>query len=149
MIGSSAFLNGNGITVVGGGATCFSMGTYWETKTFQVSLPDKVLSVIERVDRTERSTEPTGPALCKYLESPRILPGAGNELLREAPRGTATIIQIPRVKLEPDGCHFERLLREGKPAILEGLQLGECIEKWTENYMADRVGKDKEVRTQA
>ncbi|KAJ4153285.1 hypothetical protein LMH87_009780 [Akanthomyces muscarius] len=57
---------------------------------------------------------------------------------------TASITTIPRISLISTS-EFESILRRGQPVVIENLQLGECIEKWTAAYIIDRVGSDKKV----
>ncbi|RAL67187.1 hypothetical protein DID88_007964 [Monilinia fructigena] len=41
--------------------------------------------------------------------------------------------------------NFDRILDAGKPVILEGLDVGLCIEKWTPEYLKDKIGAEREV----
>lgn len=136
MIGSSVVPNHAGLTVLGGGATCFSMGTFWETRSFQVDFPQVVLEVLNR--------DGGSPAACEYLESPKILPNPHQDASARGTRETASITQIPRVKLASASA-FEDILREGKPFVLEDLDVGACVNDWTPECLVDRVGKDLEV----
>ncbi|PHH83163.1 hypothetical protein CDD82_3328 [Ophiocordyceps australis] len=38
MIGSSIITSGTGLLIIGGGATCFSMGTFWESGVYHIEL---------------------------------------------------------------------------------------------------------------
>ncbi|KAF4120978.1 tRNA wybutosine-synthesizing protein 4 [Geosmithia morbida] len=136
MIGSSVFLDDTSLTVLGGGATCFSMGTFWETRSFHIGLPQEVLAVLKRDGRPL--------TLCEYLESPKVLPKPRQEDSIHGSQGKVCIRQIPREKITDVGA-FERILREGKPVILEGLDVGTCVDRWTPEYLVGHVGKDKEV----
>lgn len=144
MVGSSVLVSGrHQLTVFGGGAVCFSMGSYWESKSWQIRLPqDAHISYSESLFME--------PGVCEYLESPKILGKVQDEseirqngAVKEE-RTKTTITSIPRVRLVP-GEDFRRLLRDGKPVVIEGLDLGGCLEKWTPDYMVERVGKDKQV----
>lgn len=138
MVGSSILTNGASLTVLGGGATCFSMGTYWETKPYQLQLPQDIIGNESLHFLGHRE------AMCKYLESPKVVPRARNESAAHATTAKASITNIPRVTLKSKG-DFERLLREGNPVVICGMDLGECSVKWTPEYMVDCVGKEKEV----
>ncbi|OAA58834.1 leucine carboxyl methyltransferase [Cordyceps fumosorosea ARSEF 2679] len=39
MIGSSVLCHGGRVIIAGGGATCFSMGTFWDTNVYQAQMP--------------------------------------------------------------------------------------------------------------
>jgi tRNA wybutosine-synthesizing protein 4 len=134
MVGSSTVLKDKTLTVLGGGATCFSMGTYWETKSYQLDISGLV----------GRDHSISMDNCCQYLESPRILAKVDDEDTPTASSKRASIAKVPRVTLRSPE-HFEELLRDGKPVIIESLDLGPCHESWTPEYMADRVGREKEV----
>jgi len=39
------------------------------------------------------------------------------------------------------------LVKDGKPAVLEGLDLGSCVSRWELGYLAGKVGQDRKVRS--
>jgi tRNA wybutosine-synthesizing protein 4 len=123
----------------GGGATCFSMGSYWNTVPYQLELPTDLSG-------TEDSTG-LHSDIIEYLESPKFLNAVRNEERDTANAPTkAKIITIPRVKSGVN-LDFQAMLREGKPVVIETTDLGKCVESWNPDYLVDRIGKDKEVRT--
>lgn len=135
MIGSSVLSSGRRLTVLGGGAVCFSMGSFWESRQWQLELPQ------------DFDCQELKPAhmLCEYLESPKILgKSQDTDVAQHAGKKGPTIVQIPRVKLSSNE-HFQSLLQDGKPVVIEGLDIGECLHKWTPAYMVDQVGKEKQV----
>jgi tRNA wybutosine-synthesizing protein 4 len=42
---------------------------------------------------------------------------------------------------------FRTVLLNRKPVIIEGLDLGTCLDKWTPQYLCDQVGVDTKVIT--
>lgn len=143
MVGSSVLARGGQLTVFGGGAVCFSMGSYWELRSWDIELPP---------DSQGSYYGPlySGPGTCEYLESPKVLGKAQDEIESRqngAEIGTkakATITPIPRVRLTSGG-DFRRYLQDGKPVVIEGLNMGDCLEKWTPAYMIEQVGKETQV----
>lgn len=143
MVGSSVLARGGQLTVFGGGAVCFSMGSYWELRSWDIELPP---------DSQDSYYGPlySGPGTCEYLESPKVLGKAQDEIESRqngAEIGTkakATITPIPRVRLTSGG-DFRRYLQDGKPVVIEGLNIGDCLEKWTPAYMIEQVGKETQV----
>ena len=139
MIGSSVLSLGRKIVILGGGATCFSMGTFWETGIYIAEIPSIVTDSLPR-----KSFTPTKPVSIGFLESPQIT-NSGSDAVTAINRVTkATLTTLPRVRLKSEG-DFQEIVRNRKPVILEGLRLGDCLEKWTPEYMTERMGKTKEV----
>ena len=54
---------------------------------------------------------------------------------------------IPRITVKSRE-EFETLLRSGRPVILQGLNLGPCVDQWSLDTVASKAGKDREVRKQ-
>jgi tRNA wybutosine-synthesizing protein 4 len=133
-VGHSAVSMPDGsVVVVGGGATCFSMGTFWNKGVYTLRVP---------AGGGEEST-----SRWVHEKTVDIIP-----VQRNAPAATkhqnagepARITPIPRLKLEtPDD--FLRIVRDGQPAVLEGLNLGNCVSAWTLDYLIDKVGADRKV----
>lgn len=133
MIGSSVLSNGNQLTILGGGATCFSMGTYWETMPYQLALPN---------DGSKPDIHPSVSTVCEYLGSPKIVGKVHEDTATTTEQVTVTT--ITRVRLT-SGKTFESLLQADKPVIIEGLNLGTCLQKWTPEYMISAVGAEREI----
>lgn len=141
MIGSSAFYHDGCIFIAGGGATCFSMGTFWETNVYQAPVP----TVLKRDQET--AAKGTKPTELKFISSHRVVSSTsaqqdGSEFGR--PDAKARITTIPRISLSSTS-EFEGILRRGQPVVIENLHLGDCIDKWTAEYIVNRVGSDKKV----
>jgi tRNA wybutosine-synthesizing protein 4 len=139
MVGSSVLARGRQLTVFGGGAVCFSMGSYWESRSWDIEL---------LLD--SQGGYYSGLGTCEYLESPKVLGKAQDETesrqngAEVGTKAKATITLIPRVHLT-SGEDFRRYLQDGKPVVIEGLNIGDCLEKWTPAYMVEQVGKEKKV----
>lgn len=132
MIGSSALAHGRSIVILGGGATCFSMGTFWERGIYEIRLHK------EDFPFTWRMPSMPAKAQIKFVRSiqatsSQIGSGASREV-----RDRPVVTQIPRVTLGA-GRSFEDILRQRKPVIIERLELGESLRKWDRAYMVDKV----------
>lgn len=143
MIGSSVLARSRQFTVFGGGAVCFSMGSYWESRSWDIELPpDSQCSYY--------NTLYSGPGTCEYLESPKVLGKAQDETesrqygAEVGKQAKATVAPIPRTRLT-SGEDFRRYLQDGKPVVIEGLNVGDCLDKWTPAYLVEQVGKEKQV----
>ncbi|RSL61585.1 tRNA wybutosine-synthesizing protein 4 [Fusarium duplospermum] len=138
MVGSSVISLNSSLVIVGGGATCFSMGTFWDTGVYTADFTNAVS------DAPSTMSTICKPLSIGYADSPKLThpstDGAGRLMLQ----GKATITTIPRVQLK-SGTSMEKLIQGRKPVIIEGLDLGGCVEKWTPEYMVQRLGETKEV----
>lgn len=59
----------------------------------------------------------------------------------------AEIRPIPRVNVSSKGM-FEKIVSQGSPVLIEGLDIGACRSKWSLDYLAEQVG-DRQVRGSA
>ncbi|KAF5019760.1 hypothetical protein F66182_8232 [Fusarium sp. NRRL 66182] len=137
MIGSATISFGSQLIIVGGGATCFSMGTFWDTGVYRVDLADAIAKILPPKPTS------TTPVALRYQDSPKLahpISGGGQPISNPK----TSITTIPRIKLQP-GSSFEDLVQNRKPVVIEGLNLGGCVEKWTPEYMVRKVGEAKEV----
>lgn len=141
MIGTSVLYTDDHIVIAGGGATCFSMGTFWETNVYQAQVPTILNSGRVVADRRSISTE------IRLMSSQRVTSSTsahrgGSELGR--PDAKARISTIARVSLSSE-TDFEDIILRGQPVVIENLQLGDCLKRWTVEYMTKRVGSGKKV----
>ncbi|KAJ3498723.1 hypothetical protein NLG97_g894 [Lecanicillium saksenae] len=142
MIGSSVFCHADHIVIAGGGATCFSMGTFWETNIYQAAVPSASDASPEAAQKEKEPTEVKFISSHRVVSSTSAQKGDVSELGR--PDAKARISTIPRVSLA-SASEFEGILRRGQPVVFEHLQLGSCLESWTAESMTDKVGSDKKV----
>lgn len=140
MVGSSVVSLNSGLVIVGGGATCFSMGTFWDTGVYTADFTN----VVSDLSGT-RSTICKPPSI-GYADSPKLTHPSCDGADRLMSQGKATITAIPRVQFK-SGTSMEKLIKERQPVIIEGLDLGGCVSKWTPEYMVQRLGEAKEVRS--
>ncbi|KAF2227000.1 hypothetical protein BDZ85DRAFT_56886 [Elsinoe ampelina] len=127
--GLSVITVGEEIVSLGGGATCFSFGTFWNTS-----------QVLRTSTSGGGAWEVQGPSI------PHRTVGS----FATAVDDTAAVSrrkspsQVPRKTLSsPDT--FQAMLLASQPAIIEGLDLGPCLSKWTPQYLKDTVGHDRNV----
>ncbi|KAL2264430.1 hypothetical protein VTK26DRAFT_3317 [Humicola hyalothermophila] len=138
-IGHSAVLMpGGDVVVAGGGATCFSMGTFWNKGVFTLRIPIPDGQEFETLNRGSSWV---------HNKTVDIFPGEQGPLAATKLRdggGRASITAIRRIKLETE-ADFLKVVREGRPAVLDGLGLGRCVSTWTLDYLVDRIGADRKV----
>lgn len=132
--GSFAFL--------GGGATCFSMGTFWNKGAYTLRIPSQ--------DGDEPLAVSSEPRLV-HEKTVDIIPGdqaAPTAAKRQDSGESAPITPIRRLRLETND-DFLKVVREGRPVVIEGLDLGNCVSAWTPDYLVEKVGADRKVNTLA
>lgn len=137
MIGHSVASDERSIHIFGGGATCFPFGNTWQTSSCSINFEDLGIG-------TSGTSTGHPRAPFEYRESPKILPQTSNGALTRSSQVSANITKIPRVRLRSHD-EFQRLLRDGKPVIIEAVNVGECVRTWTPSYMAEKVGHGQEV----
>ncbi|KAL2135617.1 hypothetical protein VTI74DRAFT_7764 [Chaetomium olivicolor] len=136
-VGHSAISMPDGrVVVIGGGATCFSMGTFWNSGVYTLRIPAVDGKEPEAAASSTRWVHET------TIDIATDQPPAPRAAKPRSGDGKASITPIPRVKLET-ADDFLRILRAGQPVVLEGLGLGSCVSAWTLDYLVDKVGEDR------
>ena len=131
---SSVMCTEGSIVIVGGGAVCFSFGTFWNIGVWSMDTGAETYkkSWCHIGQQAQRSTINSSS---KVFDSSLI----DSPAHRSHPLST-----LPRLRLE-DSISFERVLRNSKPVIIEGLDLGSCVKKWTAAYLKEAVGSERLV----
>lgn len=124
------FLNGS-IAIYGGGAVCFSFGSFW-SPTILLTLPhDKnnhIDSITDLVDIKNSLVAYNETRTRTILNSFKQLP---------------TDVKIAEIGSKDD---FTKLCREGMPFVMSNINLGPCTTLWKDSqYIVDKVGKDRQV----
>ncbi|KAG5955287.1 hypothetical protein E4U57_003581 [Claviceps arundinis] len=139
MIGSSVLRVDNSIVVFGGGATCFSMGSYWQGGASTISIHNKPVHWMESwPPPIMDSVRPQLLCSRKFIGSTQM------SLQRNSIEVEASITNIARTRLETPQ-QFQDILEAAVPVVIEKADFGDCVQKWTTTYMIDRVGHDTQV----
>lgn len=120
LVGERPMLVGHsmhGQLVLGGGATCFSFGTYWSATSVL-----RLQSEGSGETQWRLQEEPESPTIAKQ----------------------PTEIPIERLTLT-DETTFDHIRATNKPAVLTNLDLGPCVTKWTPEYLKQTLGPDLPV----
>ncbi|GAM85037.1 hypothetical protein ANO11243_030400 [Dothideomycetidae sp. 11243] len=134
LIGCSAVsLNDGTLAILGGGATCFSFGTFW-SQSCRLGRQDCNGSVVQSIElRSVWEKKAVQPARVDTTFRPR----AGAQSMG----GNTT---VPHVALSSQQA-FRDLLERGEPVILKTLDIGECTSIWTLDYLKAKIGPDRRV----
>ncbi|TRX92802.1 hypothetical protein FHL15_006208 [Xylaria flabelliformis] len=131
LVGASVSLLSHQLLVMGGGATCFSMGTYWNEGCYTLDLSTLLgkdpLTSRRGTLKFQKSVEVTDRA-----QPPKSTSEGDSKLER------AKILDIPKIRVSTED-EFEKILKAGKPVIIEGIDLGTCAQKWTKAYLTENV----------
>ncbi|EAW13037.1 tRNA methyltransferase PPM2 [Aspergillus clavatus NRRL 1] len=118
------------VLMLGGGAVCFSFGTFWtEGSWILQSAASACANDWALVPETVQAKKPVVPQVTPHI--------ANCSATKEIP-------SIPRRRVEnPE--QFQQILADGRPVIIEGSDIGPCTERWTKEYLTEAVGSDRKV----
>lgn len=127
----------NQVLLVGGGAVCYSFGTFWTEGTW----------LLQRHDSNPNQNNDTAWVLVAPPKNP--LPQSKVQPAALKPRSadlasSNTVGQIPRVRIK-SAAQFQQIVANGKPVVIEGSDIGPCTELWTKEYLAQVVGEERMV----
>ncbi|PTB61757.1 LCM-domain-containing protein [Trichoderma citrinoviride] len=143
MIGSSMAQDGDSLLVFGGGATCFSMGTFWETGVYRIRLPDSILDSIHSISRINSSPGSTINLIGsrKFVAASTTADLDDSDNLDQKSR-RVSLTPVPTIQLE-SAEQFGAIVREGKPVILKGCNIGQCQRKWSPEFLVSQIGANE------
>ena len=136
LIGHSACTSRGRTLIAGGGAVCFSFGTFWNTEYWTLA------SANETTESVWTSVEPQTLYLTTgshtHVPNSMLSPGTN------PPAHSDTTDSVPSTKVEIER-DFERIVNNRKPVILRDLELGHCTAKWSLAYLKSTIGADRPV----
>ncbi|KAF4159746.1 hypothetical protein CNMCM6936_000114 [Aspergillus lentulus] len=118
------------VLILGGGAVCFSFGTFWTEGSW-------VLRPAGSTAQNEWTLVPEATHTPRPVASPNVPQIAGCST-------TSKLSSIRRIRVDTSE-QFQQILANGKPVIIEGSDIGPCVELWTKEYLTDAVGSDRKV----
>lgn len=147
--------NAETFTIVGGGAVCFSFGTCWNLGSYTVgkfsSLDGQQLWHLHQQSETELQKKPKSQSV-ETKEHGRISfrPGSGprarNGRSGLGAEGKPSVGEVIEKAQIPDAAAFEAIIRNSRPAILRGFDIGQCTELWKIDYLKQQIGEERQVR---
>lgn len=127
--------NGDAFLVLGGGAVCFSFGTFRNRNIY--------------LFKSSRGNDQISDSWKVVPNDPRmnaLSPRAEQALPRTLnPSDTLRVISVPRVPRLKTHEEFQALVDARKPVVLQELPLGNCVRTWTYDYLKATVGATTEV----
>ncbi|KAE8149305.1 tRNA wybutosine-synthesizing protein 4 [Aspergillus avenaceus] len=125
------------VLMLGGGAVCFSFGTFWTEGTWVLQHVDAVLENdwVLVPQAVQPNKEPSGREASK---------ASSTEPQGVTYKTAESITPIPRVRVQ-NSEQFQEILAEGRPVIIEGSDIGPCTELWTKEYLTSTLGSDRKI----
>lgn len=135
-IGTQAVeIDDDNVLLLGGGAVCFSFGTFWNEGCYTIS------TAAQKEDTWQLLAPKTKPTaqVEETAEKPRDATPAQTRRPREAKKVARRVLASAE--------DFQEVQSKGRPIVLEGLDIGKCTEAWNMDYLKEKVGADRKVRT--
>ena len=127
LIGHSTFASLDTVAILGGGAVCFSFGTFWNETIISMSSCDRaprpLIEVVTQKPDPFSKQKPMG------------------DILKPA-RFASTVPRHEQVQSSGD---FEQILNNGQPVIIKNMDIGSCTTEWTLKQLAAELGEDRAV----
>ena len=139
LIGHSVYNGGDSVALAGGGAVCFSFGTYWNHCLYSIQMGGhRAESIWSHIEAGKLSSEsqrlkenndasPGFPVSCGVAETAKSV--------------------TPRMRLE-ESQNFEHVVGISNPVVMEGMYLGPCITEWSLEALKVKVGAKRPVSAQ-
>lgn len=131
LVGHSVYAYQDSVALAGGGAVCFSFGTYWNPCIYTLKVGTHKSESRWSYDEGQkpesgaRTRQESNDALTRST-MPRIL--------------TETAMSVtPRMHLE-DSKGFKRIVDISNPVVMEDMDLGPCIMEWSLEALKVKVG---------
>jgi tRNA wybutosine-synthesizing protein 4 len=128
----------NEIVVAGGGAVCFSMGSFWNEHYLRLTPPET--SEAKQWHAQSPKVDGIAPLKSANQQDERKVQQKKAKKVTKGPKSK----KVPRVQLKT-AEDFAALVAASKPAVVEGLNIGPCTELWTLDYLQDKLGSDREL----
>ncbi|KNG46977.1 leucine carboxyl methyltransferase 2 [Stemphylium lycopersici] len=147
LVGVGAVSSSRGeIVLAGGGAVCFSMGSYWN---------EDPITITPGATQGAKSWRHVGPSQISgtagidttaQANPAETTPKGRRERTdaRKRPVTAVSTTDIARVQVSSSD-DFASLVTSSKPAIIEGLDIGPCTDLWTLDYLKEKLDPEREL----
>ena len=122
--------------IIGGGAVCFSFGAFWNRFLYTLQ---------------ENNSSDTPSWVCRDNGGLKENDQSQNQDIALATQRSGCFDKIS-AKISPisrfsvtSASGFEHLVREAKPVVMKGLDIGRCTEEWTLEALEAKIGSDRKV----
>ena len=138
LVGHSVYQYCGSIIILGGGANCFSFGTYWNQYNYTLRLETDHTKhwKLDHECKSKTKSEDNHTAKDGGL-------GGGFTTL-DLPVEAFGKETVATTRLE-NARDFERIVNNSKPVKMESMDLGPCLRIWSFNTLKTKVGVDRPV----
>ena len=128
LIGHSSHYTAQATTlIVGGGATCFSFGAYWNPGCWLLH---------------DRHSGPSSHWAIVKPETARYLPQLPPPGYGSPPHTFSYPINVININSDQD---FVRILQEGHPRLIGALDFGSCLFRWKPSHLLEKIPPSKAI----
>ncbi|KAF2631182.1 leucine carboxyl methyltransferase 2 [Macroventuria anomochaeta] len=129
----------NEIVVAGGGAVCFSMGSFWNDYYFTITPSETVETKPWRPLTPQADSTAPAKSNSTQRDNHKVQPKKGKKVTKGLKSK-----DVPRVQLH-NSEDFAALVATSRPAVITGLEIGPCTSLWTLSYLESKLGSDREL----
>lgn len=137
LIGHSAISSQDSVAIAGGGAVCFSFGTYWNRGILSLNTRNHSHPQVWKLHHEQGQVSGNS----QQATNPEVLTeGTPSSLQFLNPNiGISTVrVEQPR--------DFERVVNNSHPVVIEGLDIGPCTSEWSLEALKLKIGWNTSVR---
>lgn len=127
LIGHCTIANANTVDILGGGAVCFTFGTFWNETTFNLSSSNRAPRPLMEI--TEQEPDPLSDQK-----------STGNSL--KPIDFACTVPPDDQVRSSKD---FEQILNGAQPIIMRNMDMGLCMAEWKLTNLTAKIGRERAV----
>ena len=127
LVGHNSLEFSDTVAIIGGGAVCFSFGTFWNESMIAISDSDQTPRPFFEVNPQE---------LDRLIEQ-----GTTANIIRE-PLSGCTILRDDQIRSPQD---FDQILDKGRPVIMRNMAMGSCMTDWTLPNLIAKIGGDRVI----
>ena len=140
LVGHSMVKAAHSIAIIGGGVTCFSFGSLWNDHSYIL----KRVETVELPFTRDGNVGKDAPAIPSHQHLTKAASNSREGVTREHKLLPGTNPEIPRTRITKAN-EFDLKVQESRPFVLEGLDIGSCVEEWSLHALRTKVGIDREV----
>lgn len=149
---------GTNVHFVGGGAVCFSFGSFCNDGVWKLEKVDLIEKdsqdadeadetdeddIYDEIDGSDPKFSPTGYRYALSLSEAPSLPSRTSKPV-SAPSEVSQPVAIPSLT-HISTVDFAAIVKASQPVILKGLDIGSCTTLWTKEYLIEKIGQDRKV----
>ncbi|KAL8915608.1 MAG: hypothetical protein Q9172_006857, partial [Xanthocarpia lactea] len=136
LVGHAVYASGNLLLIAGGGAVCFSFGSYWNTTIWAFGTSTRFNSKSFARRYVAEVVAPLSSPPASQVADSRSVPSVAR---------TANIAEeILRVSVE-SAADFDNMMSLERPFVIRGLDLGSCTTEWTIHELIKKIDADRLV----